>query len=87
MRLTVNLEPAAYDFACAYSRGRGITFSAALNELLREAERIYPFPTDPSRLKLNDRGYYVITGDGPPLTLEMVKEASEDDLVSDQSFT
>lgn len=81
MRTTVNLDPDAYDFASAYAGGKGITLSAAISELLRRAEQA-PEPANHSgRLKMNEHGYLVIAGTGDPITPEMVKEASEDELV------
>jgi hypothetical protein len=38
-------------------------------------------PTQKTRLKTSPHGYLVITGTGDRLTPEMVKDASEDELV------
>ena len=81
MRLTVNLDADVYDFASAYAGAKGITISAALGELVRRAERAPEPAGDASRLKVNEYGYLVIAGTGDVLTPEMVKEASEDELV------
>ena len=81
VRLTVNLDADAYTFTSAYAGAKGITLSAALNELLHRAEQI-PEPAYISpRLKINEHGYLVIAETGHTLTPEMVKEASEDDLI------
>ncbi len=82
MRLTVNLDADVYEFASAYAHGRGITLSAAISELVRTAEQApMPEPGSPSsRLRMNEHGYYEIAAIGPPITLEMVKELSEDRL-------
>lgn len=80
MRTTVNLEPDAYSFARAYAGGKGITLSAAISELLRRAEQMPEPELGPGRLKMNEHGYYEIVG-GDVLTLERVKELSEDELV------
>lgn len=79
MRTTVNLDADAYDFASAYAGGRGITLSAALSELIRRAEQTPPVAS--GRLKINEHGYLVIAENGHVLTPEMVKEASEDELI------
>lgn len=38
MRTTVTLDDDVHEFATYYARGKGITLSAALNELVRQAE-------------------------------------------------
>ncbi len=81
MRLTVNLDPDVYNFTSAYAGARGITLSAALGELIRRAERAPEAGSDSPRLKKSLHGYLVIAGTGDVLTPEMVREASEDELV------
>jgi len=78
MRTTVTLDPDVYSFTSAYAGAKGLTLSAAISELLRRAQQV-PEPSS-GKLKLNEFGYYVITG-GDKLTPEMVKELSEDELV------
>lgn len=81
MRLSINLDPDAYTFTTIYAGAKGITLSAALNELIRRAEQA-PEPESLSpRLKMNEHGYLVIASTGHVLTSEMVKDASEDELV------
>jgi hypothetical protein len=79
--MTVNLDADTYDFAAYYAGARGITLSAALNELVRRAEKAPDPGVTPSRLKMNEYGYLEIASTGHPLTPEMVREASEDELV------
>lgn len=81
MRLTVNLDPDVYSFTSAYAGAKGITLSAALSELVRRAEQTPEQGSDSPRLKMSPHGYLVIAGTGDVLTPEMVKEASEDELV------
>ncbi len=81
MRLTVNLDPDVYSFTSAYAGAKGITLSAALGELVRRAEQAPQPGSDSGRLKMNEHGYLEIAETDDPLTLEMVKEASEDELV------
>jgi hypothetical protein len=80
MRLTVNLDPDVYTFTSTYADAKGITLSAAMNELIRRAEHAPEPAGNPARLKASPHGYLVIAGTGDPLTQEMVKEASEDEL-------
>ena len=81
MRLSVNLDPDVYDFTSAYAGAKGISLSAALSELVRRAEQVPEIVGPSSRLRRNERGYLVIAKMGHGLTPEMVKEASEDELV------
>lgn len=78
VRTTITLDQDLYIFASAYAGGKGITFSAAISELVRRAQQA-PEPMS-GKLKMNEFGYYVITG-GDRLTPEMVKELSEDEIV------
>jgi hypothetical protein len=79
MRTTVNLDPDVYDFASAYAGGKGITLSAAISELIRRAEQA-PEPKS-GRVIRSEHGYLVIAGHGDPITSEMVKDLSEDEIV------
>jgi hypothetical protein len=83
MRTTVNIDADAYDFAYAYAHGKGITLSAAINELIRKAEKAHEPEGVSPRLKLNEYGYYEIVGTGHPITPEEVKELSEDPIEFD----
>jgi hypothetical protein len=85
MRLSVNLEPEVHDFLSAYAHGRGITLSAAMNELLRHAEQAPGLGSPPEcergRLKIDEHGFMVVAANGHVLTPEIVKELSEDPIV------
>ena len=80
MRTTVNLDADAYHFAHAYAGGRGITFSSAVSELIRRAERA-PEGMQTGRLRINEQGRLVVARTGNSITPEMVKQASEDELL------
>lgn len=58
-----------------------VSLSAAISELVRQAERLPEPRMSSARLKTSTHGYLVIAGTGEVLTPEMVKEASEDELV------
>lgn len=81
MRMTVNLDPDVYTFAQAYAGGKGISLSAAIGELVRRAERAPELEALSGRLKKNEHGYLEIARTGHVLTPEMVKAASEDELL------
>jgi hypothetical protein len=81
MRLSVNLDPDVYSFTSAYAGAKGISLSAALSELVRRAESV-PEPAGvDAHLAMNEHGYLEIVDCGTALTPEMVKAASEDELV------
>ncbi len=81
MRTTVNLDADVYSFTSAYASAKGITLSAALGELVRRAEQAPEPESESSRVVRNEHGYLEIAETGEALTPEMVKAASEDELV------
>ena len=77
----MDLDADVYSFAQAYAGAKGISLSAAIGELVRRAEQA-PEPAEVSgRLETNEYGYLVIAKTGNVLTPEMVKAASEDELL------
>jgi hypothetical protein len=81
MRTSVNLDADVHDFASAYAEAKGISLGAALSELVRRAEQAPEQGSDSPRLKMNEYGYLEIADTGDVLAPEMVKVASEDELV------
>lgn len=81
MRTSINLDADVHSFASAYAEAKGISLSAAISELVRRAEQAPEPESNSVRLKTSPHGYLVIAGTGDPLTLEMVRDASEDALV------
>jgi hypothetical protein len=81
MRTSINFDADVYTFACAYAEAKGLKLGAAINELIRRAEQAPEQGSDSPRLKMNEYGYLEIAATGDVLTPEMVKEASEDELV------
>ena len=81
MRTTLNLDDDVHLFASTYAHAKGISLSEAIGELVRKAEMVLEPGADSPRLKITPHGYLVIAGTDDPLTSEMVKEASEDELV------
>jgi hypothetical protein len=76
MRTTITLSEETHEFATYYARARGITLSAAINELIRKAEA-GPAPTPDIRIGPN--GLPLLPRTGRTITCEMVKQLSEDD--------
>jgi hypothetical protein len=81
MRTSINLDADVHTFASAYADAKGITLSAAISELVRLAEQAPEPSSDSPRLKTSPHGYLVVAATGDILTPEMVKDASEEELV------
>ena len=73
MRTTVKLDDDVHEFASYYAKARGITLSAAMNELVRKAEK--PQDTEPL-IVFSPDGFPMFppVGNGRVVTDEMVKE-------------
>ena len=55
MRTTITLDDDIHEFASYYARARGITLSAAMNELIRKAED-RPQP-EPAQIEYSPNGF------------------------------
>jgi hypothetical protein len=77
MRTSVTLDDDVHDFVLCYSRGRGITLSAALNELIRKAEAA-PVP-EQFEFERSSNGLPLLSRTGRTITSEMVKQLAEDE--------
>ena len=80
MRTTVNLEKDVYELATLYARGRGVTLSTAVSELVRKGAQ--PSAPESSGLIRAANGLLIFPSRGRVITTEMVKKAleEEDDL-------
>jgi hypothetical protein len=82
IRANINLDVDAYDFASAYAAAKGMPLGAAVSELLRQAEQApKSSATESPRLIIGSHGYLVKAKTGKTITPEMVREASEDEIV------
>jgi hypothetical protein len=75
MRTSVSLDDDVHEFASSYAHGRGITLSAALNELVRQAESA---PKAEPEIRRSPNGFPLLPRTGQVITSEMVKKYSED---------
>ncbi len=75
MRTSINLDDDVYEFASQYAAGRGLTLSAAINEVFRRVT----MPSDDSPFVTLPNGLTVFASRGRPITSEMVKAAQEDE--------
>jgi macrodomain Ter protein organizer (MatP/YcbG family) len=76
MRTTITLDDDVHEFAAYYARARGLTLSAAIEELIRKAESARePKP----EIRRSPSGFPLLPETGRVITSEMVKKYSEDD--------
>ena len=78
MRTTVNLDQDIYELATLYARGRGVTLSTALSELVRKGTQA-PSSDPPPGLVRAPNGLLIFAPRGRVITSEMVKSALEED--------
>ncbi len=78
MRTTITLDDDVHEFASYYANAKGITLSAAMNELIRKVEN--PPKAEPL-IVFSPEGFPMFppSGTGRVITDEMVKEAEADD--------
>jgi hypothetical protein len=77
MRTTITLTDETHDFASYYARVRGITLSAAIEELIRKAETAPQPPA--SEISYSEIGLPLLPPSGRTITTEMVKKLEEDE--------
>jgi hypothetical protein len=71
-------------FACHYSRARGLTLSAAVDELIRKAQTAPP--PAPPEICYSPSGLPMFSPSGGTITAELVKEIEEEEF-DPQLFT
>jgi hypothetical protein len=76
MRTTITLDDETHEFASYYARARGLTLSAAIDELIRKAQTA---PEPKTKFRVGPNGLPLLPKTGQTLTVEMVKRLSEDD--------
>ena len=80
-RTNLHLDNDALTYASSYASAKGVSLGIAVSELIRRAERTTGQEIPSPQLVMNRHGYLEIADTGNRITLEMVKEASEDALV------
>ena len=81
MRTSINLDDQMHKFASVYAAARGITLSAAINELIRKAEAA-PAP-EPEIMYAPD-GFPMFPPSGGAITSEMVKKLEEEEFAPEK---
>jgi hypothetical protein len=75
MRTTISLDDETHEFAAYYARSRGLTLSAAIDELIRKAQE---GPKPEPEIRIGPNGFPMLPRTGRKITPEMVTELSED---------
>lgn len=78
MRTTITLDDETHEFAAYYARAKGITLSAAIEELILKA-RTAPEPKPDIRRGPNGFPVFPSSGKGDPITAELVKKLEEEE--------
>jgi len=76
MRTTITLSEETHEFASYYARARGITLSAAIDELIRKAEAA---PAPKPDIRIGPNGLQMFPPTGRTITAEMVKKLEEEE--------
>jgi hypothetical protein len=76
MRTSITLDEDVHDFVYSYARGRGLSLSAALNELVRKAEAA---PVPAPDIRRGPNGLPMFPPTGGTITSEMVKKLEEEE--------
>ena len=82
MRTTVTMDEETHEYAAYYARARGLTLSAAINELIRKAREAKE-PKPDIRMSPNGLPMFPPSGTGRVLTTEMVKKLEEEEFDPD----
>jgi len=76
MRTTLTLDDDVHEFATYYANAKGITLSAAMNELVRKAETA---PAPEPQIRRAPDGFPLLPPSGRVITSEMVKQLEEEE--------
>ena len=79
MRTTVNLDDDTHGFVSYYARAKGISFSAAIDELIRKAQTPAPEPRPEIIFSPDGFPMFPPSGHGRVMTDEMVKKLEEEE--------
>lgn len=77
MRTSITLEDQIHEFASFYASARGITLSAAINELIRKAQMT---PTQEAEIRRGPNGLPLFPPTGRTITADMVKKLEGEEL-------
>jgi len=76
MRTTITLDDGTHEFATYYARARGLTLSAAINELVLKGQSA---PSRDPDIRVGPNGLPMFPPTGRTITVEMVKKLEEEE--------
>ncbi|MGO8933802.1 MAG: hypothetical protein ACLPLZ_11535 [Terracidiphilus sp.] len=79
MRTTITLDDDVHEFAQYYANAKGITLSAAMNELVRKAESAPAAEPEHFEFERSPNGLPLLPRTGRTITSEMVKQLEEEE--------
>jgi hypothetical protein len=74
MRTTITLDDKTHAFASYYAHARGLTISAAIDELIRKSQAAAP-----AEIQYSPNGFPMFPPTGRTVTDEMVKRLAEEE--------
>ena len=77
MRTTITLNDETHAFVSYYAHARGLTLSAAIDELIRKGQA--PTPAAPPDIRRSPNGLPMFPPTGRTITSEMVKKLEEEE--------
>ena len=77
MRTTVTLDDETHEFVVYYARAKGISLGAAIDELIRKAQKAPP--AAPPEILRSESGFPMFAPTGRTITSEMVKKLEEEE--------
>jgi hypothetical protein len=79
MRTTITLDDDVHEFAKYYANSKGISLSAAMNELVRKFESAPASEPEHFEFERSPNGLPLLPRTGRAITPEMVKQLGEDE--------
>lgn len=79
MRTTITLDESVHEFATIYANANGISFSAAVNELIESAREAKEAPKPAQQILRGPHGLPMFPPSGRRITSEMIKRIEEEE--------
>ena len=76
MRTTITLDDDVHEFAAYYARSRGLTLSAAIDEMIR---KVLEGPKPKPDIRIGPSGLPMFPPTGRTITAELVKKLEEEE--------
>jgi hypothetical protein len=82
MRTTITIADKSHEFASYYARVRGLTLSAAIDELIQKAQAA-PLPPQPE-IQYSPNGLPMFPPSGRTITAELVQQLEEEEFAPEK---